>query len=96
MNNEVPDMQLTYIKCLPSIFILRYSMVWVWLKNGMKLLLCECLYQMQPVSSGVLPGLHFRPWIFLSAGYCSVSTAFTELDIQCQHDWSQEKPHPPN
>jgi len=39
------------------------------------------LYQMQPASNGILPGLCFKPWISLPAGLCSVSRTFTEREI---------------
>jgi len=51
---------------------------------------------MQPASNGILLGLHFRSWISLPAGLCSVSTTFTEPEIQRQHDRSLTKPRPPS
>ena len=41
-------------------------------------------------------GLGSLSWIFLPAGLCSVSTTFTEPEIQRQHDWSLVKPRPPS
>ena len=38
----------------------------------------------------------FRPWISLLGGLCLVSTVFTELEIQWQHDRQPTKPHPPS
>jgi len=56
----------------------------------------DLLYQMQPVYTGILPGLCFRLWISLPAGLCSVFTTFTEWEIQWQHDQSLAKPRPPS
>jgi len=56
----------------------------------------EHLYQIQPASSRILPGLCFRSWISLPVGLCSVSTTSTELQIQWQHDQSLAKPCPPS